>query len=128
MFNNGFGDDGQRFPFDEDEPMGNQNSAVDENMNDIMDIPDMPDIPDLQPIQSPHVDTTQPSKEQPTQHSTHDASGNGNTTNRLGETTLLSLSSSIVVQKRKSKKRRTTILLDEETIIPSKIMKARISE
>lgn len=115
MFN-GFGDeDGQQFGLDFDEPMGT-NAGFDENMNAIMDIPDI----DLEPIQSPHVDTTQ--------LSTHPESGHETTKTLLSN--LSSLSSSIVARKKKSttNKRRTTLMVDDETEIPTKIMKMRTSK
>lgn len=125
LFNNGFGDTGQPLPFDEDEPMANPNSmSVDENMNNVMDILDIPEIPDLPNspvIQSPVVDTTQPSKDQSTHHE--------NAAALIAE--LSSLPSSAVVLPKKKKainKRRATLMVDAEKEIPSKIMRARISE
>lgn len=133
LFNNGFGDDGQRFPFDDDEPMHSLNLAVDENMNDIMDIPEISDIPNApgpQLMHSAHVHTPQQSKEQSTQHSTHAESANENATNLLGNSSLSSLPTSVVAQNKKStaKRRRATLLVDEETIIPGRIMIERMSK
>lgn len=92
------------------------NMGFDENMNDISDITDI----DFEPIQSAHVDTTQPS--------THHESSNENTKTLLSN--LSSLTSSVVARKKKSttNKRRTILAVDEEMEIPSKIMKMRTSK
>lgn len=112
-----FGDDGQPFGFDLDEPMG-EITGFDENMNISMDISDI----DNEPIQSLHEDTTAAS-------STHHKNDNGNTTALLSDLSSLP-PVSIAPRKKKStiNKRRTTLLLDEENEIPNKIMKKRISK
>lgn len=105
--------------------MDSQNAmVVDENMNNVLDIPDMPAIPamqgmDSQPIQSPIVNATQASNKEQSQHE--------NAAALIAELSTLP-SSSVAVEKKKraASKRRAT--RDVETIIPSKIMKTRISK
>ena len=111
---NGFGDDGQSFGLDNNEPMDINPFVLDENMNDVMD-------GGFEPIQSPVVDTTQLS-------SNHGNIENGNKNAKTLLTDWSIPSTTIVRKKKRTTKMRQTLMVDQETEISNEFMRKRLTE
>lgn len=134
LFNNGFGDncDGDHsFGFDDDDTIDTNWMECDENMNDIMPPPPPPIDIDIGPIQSQHVDSTQRSVDE-NEHTNAMGNENENDGNQDASSLLAELSSipSTIASRQKKSigKKRRPLMVDEQTKIPIKDIKNRLSK